>query len=667
MQTDIQKISGVGEKRAKDLARLGIFTVGDFLHTAPIRYEDRRRIVPIAELSDGESAAVSVVATGTMTVKKAASGKVICTQRFMDESGTIDGIWFYAPFLRHAFRRGVRYVLYGKVLATGKSRRMFAPIFEEAGKCEKTGKIMPLYPLSKGLTQTMMQKIGKACVEMLSENISETLPPAVLKENDIVDKKTCLRLLHMPENMQDAEKARKRLQFEELFTLFLAMEMQKKRLQEKKGLPLFADKDAFFADLPFEATDAQRRVIDTVFGDMQKPVPMNRLVEGDVGSGKTVIAAAALYAAATAGMQGLLMVPTEILARQHAETLKTLLPHEDICLLTGQLSAAARRVALENIKSGKARVIVGTQALLSKNVEYARVAVVCVDEQHRFGVRQRGFLEKAGEAPHVLVMSATPIPRTLSLTLYGDLDISVLDTRPKGRQAVDTFSVTPALRPRVHAFIQKELLKGNSAFVVCPRAETEEEGVLSAAAYAEELRRALPAARVLCLHGKMKDKDKVMAEFASGTPGVLVATTVIEVGVDVPRATIMVVENAERFGLAQLHQLRGRVGRGTEKSYCILISDAQTKVARERLLAMRRMHDGFQIAEADLRLRGPGEFFGTRQHGLPYLRFADPFADVLLLERAQKAAQKAATDKSLFKTYPALSEAVEKLYTIASN
>ncbi len=667
IEMDIKEIDGVGPKRAASLSRLGIHTVSDFLHTAPIRYEDRRRIFRISDLEDGDRGAIRVIPTGTMSVKKAASGKLVCTQRFSDGSGFIDGIWFHAPFLRNAFRRGQSYILYGKMAGTGARRHMFAPIFESAASQEKTGRIVPVYPLSAGLTQTFMQKTASACLSLLEGEIAETLPAEILENANILDKKTCFRLLHAPESEADYASARKRLQFEELFSLFLGIEMQKKRLKTKKGLPLYADADSFFNALPFAPTAAQRRVVGEVFSDMQRDVPMNRLVEGDVGSGKTVVAAAALYAAVCAGMQGLLMVPTEILARQHAQTLKKLLPHEEICLLTGQLSASQKRAALSDIASGRARVIVGTQALLSKNVTFSRVAVVCVDEQHRFGVRQRGFLEMTGEAPHVLVMSATPIPRTLSLTLYGDLDISVLDARPAGRQAVDTFAVLPALRNRVHSFLEKELKKGNSAFVVCPRAETEEEGVLSVTAYADALARVLPPDSVLCLHGKMKEKDLIMADFASGKPRVLVATTVIEVGVDVPRATVMVVENAERFGLAQLHQLRGRVGRGKEKAYCILISDARTKESRERLSAMRRMHDGFQIAEADLRLRGPGEFFGTRQHGLPFLRFADPAADPLLLESAQKAAKKMAADETALNAYPHLLAAVEKMYTVAGN
>lgn len=665
MERNIKTMHGVGEKRAKMLEKLGIFTVGDFLKTPPIRYEDRRTITPIAEVCDGDVTCVRVIARGKMAVGKANSGKIICTQRFSDESGTIDGVWFHAPFLSRAFYSGKAYILYGKVSVQGGRRRMFAPIFELDGAQKNTGRIVPVYPLSKGLTQTLMQSIAKACLPA-AENAEEILPDEIRRQYGLLDKKTCFTYLHAPRTMEDVEKAQKRLRFEELFLLLLGIQMNRKAVLKKRGLPLFADMEAFFRGLPFAPTEAQRRVVGEIYEDLGRSVPMNRLVEGDVGSGKTVVAAAMLYAAAKCGMQGILMAPTEILARQHAKTLEKLLPGIPVRLLTGQLTAAARKKALDEIQDGTAKVIVGTQAVLSEKVQFSRVGAVCVDEQHRFGVRQRGFLEKTGEAPHVLVMSATPIPRTLSITIFGDLDISVLDKRPHGRQSVETFAVPPTMRARVHAFIKKEVAKGNRAYVVCPRVE-EDADMESVLTYTKTLEKYFAPGEVLCLHGKMKEKDEIMQKFISGAAKVLVATTVIEVGVDVPEATIMLVENAERFGLAQLHQLRGRVGRGAEKSYCILISEAQTKEARERLHTMRQTDDGFRIAEADLKLRGPGEFFGTRQHGLPALFYADPCRDSDILEKAQAAAKAIIKEDPTLSHHSKLLPAVQNLYAIARN
>lgn len=656
---------GVGEKRGKMLEKLGIYTVGDFLKTAPVRYEDRCKIMPIAALCEGDTACVRAIAIGKMAVRKANSGKVLCIQRFRDESGTMDGVWFHAPFLRQAFVHGKVYVLYGKVTVQGGRRQMHAPVFDTDGMQKNTGKIVPVYPLSAGLSETIMQNLAGECLP-IAESATDILPEKIRSTYGLLDMKTCFRYLHAPRTMFDVEKAQKRLKFEELFLLLLGIQLSREKVRTKRGLPLCADKEAFFKGLPFAPTDAQRRVVAEVFRDLERDVPMNRLVEGDVGSGKTVIAAAVLYAAAVCGMQGVLMAPTEILARQHAKTLETLLPGMPVCLLTGQLSAAEKRTALARIADGSAKIIVGTHALLSEKVQFCRVGAVCVDEQHRFGVRQRGFLEKAGEAPHVLVMSATPIPRTLSLTLYGDLDISVLDARPEGRQKVDTFAVPPAYRARVHAFIKKETEKGNRAYIVCPRVEEDEE-MASVLAYTESLMAQFAPGKVLCLHGKMKDKDAVMEQFIKGEAQVLVATTVIEVGVDVPEATVMLVENAERFGLAQLHQLRGRVGRGKEKAYCILISEAQTKEAQARLRTMRQTADGFRIAEADLALRGPGEFFGTRQHGLPALRFADPALDGEILKEAHQAAIAVFEENSTLSRYPKLLEAVSAFYAIARN
>ena len=661
--TGVENLPGIGPKKKEQLASLGLYTIGDILTHAPLRYEDRSRRKEIAALRDGEKACVSARAVGKMNVIRK-NGKTLYTQSFMDGTGTLYVAWQNSPYLTRSVHPGGTYTFYGRVSQKGNRKQMFSPIFAPRGQeGASLGRIVPIYPASAAVSQALLLKAAEGALTFLDGTVRDILPPDVLHTSDVYPIEKALRALHAPLSMEEAEKAMERMKFQELFLLLCGMQMQRKGLAEKEGFILSADLRPFLAALPFTPTDGQKNAICDILGDMKSGRPMNRLLEGDVGSGKTVVAAAALYVAAKNDMQGIMLAPTEILARQHAAVLCSFLPDTEICLLTGRLSAKARREAEESIRSGRAKIIVGSHAVLNEKLPLSRVRVCVVDEQHRFGVRQRGFLSALSPAPHVLVMSATPIPRTLSLTFYGDLDISILPSVPNGRQPVDTYAVPFSYRERIYAFIEKALQSGNRAYIICPLAEEGgEDGLCDAVSYAENLKTRFGADTVLCLHGKMKNKDEIMEKFSTGSPKVLVSTTVVEVGVDVPSATVMVVENAERFGLSQLHQLRGRVGRGKDKSYCILLSEPKTEEARARLKTMQNERDGFKIAEEDLRLRGPGEFFGTRQHGDMQLIYADILEDHALLARASAAAgQLTASDPALSR-HPEIREAVGKLY-----
>lgn len=658
-----ENLPGIGPKKKEQLASLGLHTVMDVLLHAPLRYEDRSRIKDIAALSDGEKASVTGRAVGKMNVIRK-NGKTLYTQSFMDGTGTLYVAWQNSPYLTRSIHPGGTYTFYGRVSVRGTRKQMFSPIFAPRGQEGQTlGRIVPIYPASAAVSQSLLLQATEGALSFLDGTTSDVLPTDILKTAGIYPIEKALRALHRPNSMEEAQKGLARMKFQELFLLLCGMQMQRRSLSGKKGLCLSADFRPFTEALPFTLTEGQKAAIRDIAGDMKSGRIMNRLLEGDVGSGKTVVAAAALYIAAKNGKQGVMLAPTEILARQHAAVLRSLLPGMDICLLTGRLSAKERREAEARIESGKAQIIVGTQAILNEKLPLSRVAVCVVDEQHRFGVRQRGFLSSLVPAPHILVMSATPIPRTLSLTFYGDLDISVLPAVPSGREPVDTYAVPGTYRERIYAFIQKALDAGNRAYIICPLADEGGEGDLfDAVSYAEALKTRFAPDTVLCLHGKMKNKDAIMDAFSTGSPKVLVSTTVVEVGVDVPSATVMVIENAERFGLSQLHQLRGRVGRGKDKSYCILISDPKTPEATARLQTMQKERDGFKIAEEDLRLRGPGEFFGTRQHGDMQLIYADILEDHQLLAKASAAASTLIKDDPALSRHAAIREAVGRLY-----
>ena len=528
---------------------------------------------------------------------------------------------------------------------------------------------MPVYPLTAGLTQRDMARVTEAALDAVPGDWPDPLPEVLRVKYRLPDAADALAAIHRPKTREDVNEARHRMVFEELFLLCCGLQQLRERRRADSGILFRGDHlEEFFAALPFAPTGAQRRAIMEIAADCASGRPMNRLVQGDVGSGKTVVAAALCALAAQNGWQAAFMAPTEILAAQHAETLSPMLGKLGLTctLLTGSMTAAQKRAALAAIESGAANVVVGTHALIQQSVVFHRLGAVIADEQHRFGVAQRAALSAKGEMPHVLVMSATPIPRTLALIMYGDLDVSILDETPPGRSPVETYAVGENMRRRITAFIEKQLAAGGQVYVVCPLVEDWEgdSRLKSAEQHAKDLQAQLPHRRVAVLHGRMKnaEKDAVMRDFAAQKYDILVATTVIEVGVDVPNANLMVVEDADRFGLSQLHQLRGRVGRGTRQSYCVFFGADKGATARERLKILCKTNDGFEIARADLSQRGPGDFFGRRQHGLPALHVADLAADLALMQNAREEAEALlAADPSL-SGWPLLKERVHRMF-----
>ncbi|MBR2851478.1 MAG: ATP-dependent DNA helicase RecG, partial [Anaerotignum sp.] len=555
-------------------------------------------------------------------------------------------LWYNQPYMKNSLKIGEWYLFSGKLQKKYGRKEILSPEVERIGENFAGGRILPVYPASEGISQKMLRNLMEEALSRMSGGMREELPLWLRKEYKLAERNFAIENIHFPKTEQGFYDARRRLVFEELFVLQTALFQLKNTLEDSgEGIVLKKKKALQEAEalLPFALTNAQKRVLKEMEKDMTSGKIMNRLVQGDVGSGKTAVAMVAAYWAIQNGYQATIMAPTEVLANQHFEAFKTIFEPAGIkvVLLTGSLKAKEKREALEQVKSGEAQMIVGTHAVIQKGVEYRKLGLAITDEQHRFGVRQRSTLADKGENVHTLVMTATPIPRTLALILYGDLDISIIDELPPGRQKIDTSAVDSRYHQRIYTFIQKHVKEGRQAYVICPMIEENEKlEVQNVLDYTEELTKELPECRVACVHGKMKAKEKqeIMDGFAAGKIDVLVSTTVIEVGINVPNATIMLIENAERFGLAQLHQLRGRVGRGSEKSYCILVSDTKTKVAKERMKTMTESEDGFIISEKDLKLRGPGEFFGIRQHGLPELKIADLYKDMAILKEAQSAA-----------------------------
>ena len=635
--TELRYVKGVGEARARAFGRLGVHDLAGLVSFFPRAYEDRTRLVRIAELADGDLVCVEAVVGTEPQLSRIRRGLDLLRFRAVDETGAMQLTFFNQAYLKDQFRKGESYVFYGRAQVKGRFVSMTNPVFDRLADFGRvTGRIVPVYRLTSGLSQNTVRSAVRQALDLSQGRLPDGLPDCVADEYKLCTARYAYENVHFPADMQALSLARRRLVFEELFVLACAL-----------GLLRGAGLGTFTGSLPFSPTGAQLRAMREAIGDMSSGKLMNRLVQGDVGSGKTLVAAACIWYAAQSGAQSAFMAPTEILAEQHYATLTGFLEPFGIRVakLTGSMRAAEKRAVLSGLASGEYALCVGTHALLSGGVEFRDLALVVTDEQHRFGVQQRAALAEKGLRPHILVMSATPIPRTLALMIYGELDVSLIDELPPGRQKVDTFAVDESYRARLGGFIEKLVSEGRQVFVVCPRIEEGEEagdGLKSAEEHAEELRQQLPGLRIACIHGKLKarEKDEIMSRFAAGETDVLVSTTVIEVGVDVPNAALMVVENAERFGLSQLHQLRGRVGRGKHKSWCILVSDARGEEARARLHAMTHISDGFKIAEEDLRLRGPGDFFGSRQHGLPELHIADLGADMNVLKAAQDAAKR---------------------------
>lgn len=674
LNAQITELKGVGDELAKKLAILGVNTISDLVEYYPRRYEDYSHVSSVKDLSPGPVTLEAKISQ--VTGRYVRRGMHITEAIASDETGSVRLVWFNQPYRKGAIKAGASYYVAGEYALRRGRFSITNPSVELVGDFPvNTARIIPVYRETKGLKSSMIRKLVREAVLGVKE-LPEHLPEWVLKSNKLVVYARAITEMHFPSGSKALDMAKTRLGFEEVFELSLAALLNKQEVMHEKGLAIpFNEALAkdFVSKLPFKLTDAQRKVVWRVYQDMAKTQPMNRLVEGDVGSGKTVVAAMAALMAMEQGYQVAFMAPTEILARQHADTLFKLLEAvgygQQVGLLIGGLKPAQKALAHKKIAAGDIRLIVGTHALISEKVDMHKLGLIIIDEQHRFGVGQRKKLQaKAGHMPHVLHMTATPIPRSLALTLYGELDISVLDELPPGRQAIMTEIGSPNSRKQLYEKIEKQLETGRQMFIVCPLiADSETSGGLSVEEVYERVsKRDFKKWRVGLLHGKMKsaEKDDVMQKFVGHELDILVSTTVIEVGVDVPNASIMMIEGAERFGLAQIHQLRGRVGRGAHQSYCYLIpSDSQAP--SQRLRALETTSDGFKLAELDLRLRGPGAIYGTMQHGALDLRVAN-LSDLHLIAAARTAAQEFIEKKENLKKYPHLSRRVETLRAITN-
>ncbi|WP_286734379.1 ATP-dependent DNA helicase RecG [Intestinimonas sp. UBA1698] len=703
LNTPLTALPGVGPARARSLEKLGLRTVGDLLCYYPRDYEDRTKRYAIAQAPADTPVCVSAMVAETPRLSRIRKGLELTRVKVVDGSAAMTLTFFNQSYVRDALVPGQEYIFYGRVEGDRGGRQMTNPVFEREDRARFTGRILPVYPLTAGVSNNLLAGLAQRAVEECACQVAETLPADLLEAHDLAPAEFSCRSIHFPQDFDALARAKRRLVFEELFTLSAGLALLRQRRSGGEG-PAFpaCDPADFYALLPFAPTEAQRRTISECAADLTSGRPMNRLVQGDVGSGKTAVAAACAWMAFRSGWQAAMMAPTEILAEQHCRSLSALLAPAGmrVGLLTGSMRAGEKKRVYAALEAGEIDFVVGTHALLSGPVAFRRLGLVVADEQHRFGVEQRAALAakantpdcppeagrrlcgegrgnsvspaangmdgvptaacRCGEVeqraalaakgekkirPHVLVMSATPIPRTLALIIYGDLDVSVIDQLPPGRLPVKTVLVGESKRQRMYGFVREQIRQGRQAYIVCPAIETDPE---SAAAdlkrvveYAEGLQKQVfPDLRVGLVHGRMKAKDKeaAMAAFARGETHILVSTTVVEVGVDVANATLMIVENADRYGLSQLHQLRGRVGRGEHQSWCVLVSDNRSPETRARLKVLVDTADGFRIAEEDLKLRGPGDFFGRRQHGLPALRMADLNTDTRVLKEARDAA-----------------------------
>lgn len=644
LDTDIKYLKGVGERRAAMLSRLGVSDVNALVRLYPRVYEDWSRIKSINEAQIGEICCIKGIVGSPVRKNLIRKGLTLYKTEITVGSGIMGITIFNSRFAAEKLTEGDEFLFFGRVGGNLYRKEMNSPEIEPA---EGADRIRPIYPQTHGLNSKMIEKLVRTALTECRDELVDPIPLWLREKYCLMNLPDSLWNIHFPKSPDYLEEARRRLIFEELLILQLGLEKMRSQTQKNAGAIIERDfSDEYFSHLPFSPTGAQRRAVKEAMRDMMSGRQMNRLLQGDVGSGKTAVAAALVYSAAKNSMQSALMAPTEVLAEQHYKTFLKLFEgcSINVELLTGSDTTAQKRRKKEALKAGKIDLLIGTHAIIQSDVEFKSLALVITDEQHRFGVEQRNALGEKGENPHLYVMSATPIPRTLALIIYGELDISILDELPPGRQKIETYAVTSELRQRAYNYVKKHLDAGRQGYIICPLVDEGESDteLASAVKYADELQHGdFRGYTVGLMHGKMKsvDKKKVMESFSNGETQLLVSTTVIEVGVDVPNAVIMVIENAERFGLSQLHQLRGRIGRGQYKSTCILITDAKNDTAQRRMKVMETTTDGFKIADEDLKLRGPGEFFGSRQHGLPEMKIADMLEDRSTLEETQRAAK----------------------------
>lgn len=655
----ITKIKGIGEKRAKLFGVMDIFTIEDLLCHFPRDYDDRSDVRKITDLVENEentffafvSSTPETVYFKNLSITKA---------KLSDETGSVTAVWYNQPFMKNAIRLNEEYIFTGLYKKSKSRKEISSPEFEKASSEELLGggRIVPIYPITAGLSQKIMRVAIKTALSELKAQLIDFIPADIRKKYKLCDKNFAVYNIHFPENNENFFMARERLVFEELFLLQTALLTLKGKNLGEKTNKIFKTENILneaSKALGFDFTNAQKRVVSDIANDVESGKTMNRLIQGDVGSGKTAVAMCAALMALKSGFQAVLMAPTEVLATQHYESFKKFFDNFgfEVCILKGSLKKSEKNAVKERILNGQSSMIIGTHALIQEDVEFKNLGLIITDEQHRFGVKQRNSLSLKGYGAHVMVMTATPIPRTLALILYGDLDISVIDELPPGRKSIETIAVNSSYHKRIYGFIKKEVSNGRQAYIVCPMVEESESiDAKAVETMCDELKDTeFKGINVSILHGKMKaaEKENIMNAFSKGDIKILISTTVIEVGINVPNATIMLIENAERFGLSQLHQLRGRVGRGSDKSYCILVTDSKNEVTQERMRVMKKTNDGFEISETDLKLRGPGEFFGTKQHGLPQLKIANLYRDALTLSKAQESAADITSNRLWYK------------------